>query len=103
MFPSQGREMLQVLFFDLHALILEDFYRFSQIHRVPENNGRDHQIESLCASLLLRMRTILDAPVPIEKDGAGQRIAGFSFVQPNLDPSAQFYALQPFQRKERFL
>ena len=55
-----------------------------EYNRVPENDGRDHQIEPLRASLL-RMRTILHASMPIEKHRVGQGIAGFSFVQPNLD------------------
>lgn len=78
-----------------HPLLLQFINRSCQFQGVPEDDGRDYEIQPLRASLLLRMRTILDAPVPIEKHRACQSITGFSFVQPDLDTSAQFHALQP--------
>src|SRR5258708_10715 len=86
---------------NVHSLLLQFVHRSCQFQRIPENDGRDHQIEPLCASLLLRMRTILDSSMPIEKDGACQGIAGFSFVQPNLDTSAQFHAPLFYRREQR--
>ena len=102
MLPIHRREMGELLWRNGHPLLLQFLNRSCQFQRVPENNGRDHEIESLRTSLLLGMGTILDASVPIKEHSTGQRIPGFSFVQPDLDPSAQFHALQPFQGEERF-
>jgi hypothetical protein len=53
--------------------------------------------------LLLGMRTILHSPLSVEKDGSGERIAGFSFIQADLYPSAQFDTLEPLKGKQRLL
>jgi hypothetical protein len=37
---------------------------------------------------------------PIEEHRSGQGILGLAPVQPDLDPAAQFSALQPFERKQ---
>ena len=63
MFSLEGREMLQILFFDLHALVLEGFYRLSQVHSVPEDNGchhpRDAQRAVPSAEVASQARSIL--------------------------------------------
>jgi hypothetical protein len=49
------------------------------------------------------MQTILCSPLPVEKDGTGERIADFSLVQADLYPSAQFGTLEPLKGKQRLV
>jgi len=52
---------------------------------------------------LLLKAAVADFPQPVEEHSAGQRVAGFAFVQTGMDAAAQFYALQPVQDKQRAL
>jgi hypothetical protein len=70
MLPIHGREMGKLLWRDNHPFLLQFLNRSCQFQRVPENDSRDHQIESLCPSLLLGIGTILNPSVPIEKHRA---------------------------------
>ena len=58
--PIREARDAQVLFFDFHPLVLKGLYRFSQVDRVPENNGRNHQIESTGPIALIFVGTVSD-------------------------------------------
>src|SRR5258708_21621411 len=70
MFPSEGREMLEVLLFNLHAFVLEGFYRLGQIHCIPVNNGRYHEIESTGSIALIFVRAIAYLAQAVGEDRA---------------------------------
>ncbi len=60
---------------DGHPLLLQFLHCLCQLQRIPKDDSRDHQIESLRTSLLLGMGTILNPSVPIEKHSTCQGIA----------------------------
>ncbi len=87
--------MRKVVVRDLHPLRTQRFDRLGQIDCVPQAYRRQHQIQSTCAVALVFVRPITHLPQPVEKHGAGKRIAGLAFVQPHLHSAPQFRALQP--------
>src|SRR5437588_4085577 len=88
-------EMLEILLFDLNAFILEGFYCFSQVDRVPQDNRRHYQIQSAGSMALIFVGAIADLAQAVGEDRSCQPIARFTFVEPHLHPSAQGWTLQP--------
>src|SRR6218665_796651 len=83
-----------------------DFFRFlrrPQIDRVPQHDGRRHQIEAAGTVALLLETAVADFAQAVEEHGAGQRVARSPLVQPGMHPAAQLDALQPVQDEQRAL
>ena len=74
--------MPQLLLGDFHPISFELLNRPLQIHRVPQSNGRNYQIETTRPVRLVFKRAILDLPQPMQEDRSGQGITGFAFLQP---------------------
>ena len=71
-----------------------------QIDRVPQHDGRCHQIEAAGPVALLLEAAVADFPQAVEEHGAGQRVARLAFVQPGMHAAAQLDALQPVQDEQ---
>ena len=95
MFPAEGREMLEILLFDLNPFVLECFYCFSQVHGIPQDNRCHHQIESTGPIALILVGTVSDLAKAVGEDRSCQPIARFTLVESHLHPSAQGWTLQP--------
>ena len=74
-----------------------------QIDRVPQHDSRCHQVEAAGPVALLLETAVADFTQPVEKHGAGQRIARFALIESGVDTSAQFHALQPVLNEQRAL
>ncbi len=77
--------------------------RSLQIDRVPQHDGRCHQVEAAGPVALLLETAVADFTQAVEEHGAGQRVAGFALVQPGMHAAAQLDALQPVQDEQRAL
>ena len=60
-----------------------------QILRVPEDDGRDQQVEPGGAEELVLKAAVADLAEPAEIDGTGQRIARFALVEPEMGAAAE--------------
>ena len=52
-----------------------------QVDRIPERNGRDHEIQTAGAISLVLVGAIPDLAEAMEEHGPCERVARFSFVQ----------------------
>ena len=68
-----------------------------QILRVPEDDGRDQQVEAGGAEELVLKAAIADLAEPAEIDGTGQRVARFALVEPEMGAAAEVGVLQSNQ------
>ncbi len=55
-----------------------------QVDRVPQHDGRCDQVQAAGSVSLLLETAVANLPQPVEEHNAGQRVAGFAFVQPRL-------------------
>ena len=74
-----------------------------QIDRVPEDDGRRHQVEAAGPVALLFETAVSNFSQPVEEHGAGQGVAGFALVQSGMHAAAQLDALQPVQNEQSAL
>ncbi len=93
MLPAQRRQVLQQGIVNGLAMSSQGIRSPRQIDRVPQHDSRRHQVEAAGSVALLLKAAVADFPQPVEEHSAGQRVAGFAFVQPGMDAAAQFYAL----------
>ena len=98
--PAQRREVLEQGLIHGLAVLPDRANRPLQIDRVPEHDGRRHQIQAAGAVAL-----VLEAPVAhlaqaIEEHGPGQGVSGLALVEPSLDAAAQFDVLQPVEGEQ---
>jgi hypothetical protein len=74
-----------------------------QIDRIPQHDGRRHQIEAAGSIALLLKAAVADFTQSVEKDSPSQRVARFALIQSSIDAATQFHALQPVQYEQRAL
>ena len=93
MLPAQRREVLQQRI--IHGLCMTP-QRVDgplQIHGVPQHDSRHHQVGVIGPVSLLLETAVANFPQPVEEHSAGQRVAGFAFVQPKhgvlCDPNSE--------------
>ena len=103
MFPAKRRQVLQQPFIDSMAVATQRLRRPFQIDRVPQHDGRCHQIEAAGPVALLLEAAVADFAQPVEEHCPGQRVARFALVQPGMHAAAQFHALQPVEDEQRAL
>ena len=77
--------------------------RSFQVHRVPQHDGRCHQVQAAGTMALLFETAVADFTQAIEEHGAGQRVSSLALVETGVDPSTQFHALEPVKDEERAL
>jgi hypothetical protein len=70
---------------------------------IPEHNGRPKQIQAAGPITLLFEAAVADLAPPVEEDGSGQCVAGFPFIQANMNTPMQFNALRPVQGEQGML
>lgn len=52
-----------------------------QVDRIPQHDGRRHQVEATGAVALLLEAAVADFAQAVEEHGTGERVAGFTLVQ----------------------
>jgi len=101
--PAQRRQVLQQRLIDGMAVTAQRMRRTLQVDRVPQHNGRRHQVKAAGPVALLLKAAVTDFAQPVEEHGTGERVAGFALVQPGMHAAAQLDALQPVQDEQRAL
>ena len=77
-------------------------YRFEspvQISSIPQRNCGHNQVERPRMEILLELRSVRHRTPPVKTNSAFERVVGFPFVQPDQNAAAQFWILEPGQRK----
>ena len=95
--------MPQQILVDLPALAPQLRVGHLQVLRVPEDDGRDQQVEPGGAEELVLKAAVVDLAEPAEIDGAGQRVARFALVEPEMGAAAEVGVLDPIKREQRAL
>ena len=103
MLPAERRQVLQLRVIDGMIIAAQRMCRPLQVDRVPQHNGRRHQVEATGPVALLLKAAVADFAQPVEEHCAGQRVARFALVQPGMHAAAQLYALQPVEDEQRAL
>ena len=103
MLPSKRRKVLQEVVINGPTLTPQRFYRPFQINRVPEHDGRNHQIETRGPVTLIFKAAVPNFTEPVEEHGSRKGVSGLPLVQPGLHAPAQLNVLQPVEGKERTL
>ncbi len=72
-----------------------------EVDGVPENNGRDDQVQA-AGPIALRVKcAIAQFTQAVKAHGARQRVFQFALVETDVAPATQLGVLQPLERKER--
>ena len=103
MLPPQRRQILQQCVVQRRAVATQSTGGTLQIYRVPQHDGRRHQIEAAGPVALLLKTAVADFTQSVEEDRPGQRVARLALIQPRMDAAAQLHALQPIQNEQRAL
>ena len=101
--PPDGREVGEGFIFDGDTMVAQGGDRAFQVHRVPEDDGRNDQVEPACAVTLVLEASVAQVALPVEEDGTSEGVPGLALVEANLDTSAQLRVLHPLQHEERAL
>ncbi len=88
MLPTQRRQVLQQPFIDTMAVAAQSIRGALQVDRVPQHDGRRHQVEATGPVALLLETAVADFAQPVEEHRPGQRIAGFALVQSGMHTTA---------------
>lgn len=70
-----------------------------QIDGIPENDRGNHKIESAGLVVQIISEPITNRAAPVKENRPSERIARFIFVQTEMDPTPEIWALNPFQRE----
>ena len=103
MLPAERRQVLKQRVIDGMAVAAQSVRCPFQIDRVPQHDGRRHQIETAGPVALLLETAVADFAQAVEEHGTGQRVARLALVQPGMHAAAQLDALQPVQDEQRAL
>ena len=74
-----------------------------EVARVPEDDGRDDEVETRGAIGLVLEGAVAQLAELAEEDGAGERVPGLALVQACLRAPAQVEVAQPVQHEDRAL
>ncbi len=74
---------------------------FVHVHRVPERDGSNDEVERHGTLLLGRVRSIMNAPLRVGKDGPGQRVTRFPLVKARVAIHAQVGVLDLVEHEGR--
>lgn len=100
MLPAEGRQVLQEIFIDCLASILDCLYGPFQIDGVPEHDSGGHQIKAGGAIALVLKAAVAHFAEPVEEHGPGQGVAGLAFIQTGVNATAKLDVLQPVEREQ---
>ena len=100
MLPAERRQVLQQALIDGLAVTTQGVRGPFQVDRVPQHDGRRHQVEATGPVALLLETAVADFAQSVEEHGAGQGVAGFALVQSSMHAAAQLNALQPIQDEQ---
>ncbi len=100
MLPTQRRQVLQQRGIDGVAVATQGVRCPFQVDRVPQHDGCRHQVEAAGPVALLLETAVANFTEAVEEHGTGQRVAGFTLVQPGMHAAAQFHALQPVEDEQ---
>lgn len=103
MLPPQRGQILQQRIVQSLAVGTQSTGGTLQIDRVPQHDGRRHQIEAAGPVALLLKTAVADFTQSVEEDRPGQRVARLALIQPRMDAAAQLHALQPIQNEQSAL
>ena len=73
--------------------------RLFEVHRVPEHDGGDDEIQSAGAQPLIIECAVVDHAAAVEAHGETQRILRFTLVQSDGDSASEIWAVEPFEHE----
>lgn len=100
MLPREGRRVGEQFVRHRSALGTQVLHSIGHVGRIPEHDGRDHQVQSRRPELLRVLATIGDAALLESADHLGQGVALFALVQAGLAALAQGGRLKPVDREQ---
>ena len=102
MFPSEWRDVLEESGIDGLRLskCLDSTF---EVDGVPERDGCCDQVQSTGPMTVVFKGAVPYLAQAVEEDGAGEGIAGFSFIKDGGDATAQGGIFEPGERVEAFV
>ena len=100
MFPAKRREMFEVFVSDLPSLTAEMFNCLFDVNRIPNGDGRDHEVERTGPIVLILQAAVMNAPQPMNTNRAGEGITRFPLVEGLMHLLPHHLVLNPLQCKE---
>ena len=100
MLPPQLRQVLQQRVVQSLAVATQGSGGTLHIDRVPQHDGRRHQIEAAGPVALLFTTAVADFTLSAEEGLTRLRVARLALIQPRMDAAAQLHALQPIQNEQ---
>src|SRR5687767_10094268 len=74
-----------------------------QVDRVPEDDGRHHQIKAASTIALILEAAVMEFAEPVEEHRTCEHVLGFSLIQTVMHAATQLNVLHPVERKWRTL
>ena len=85
MFPAHWRQVLQQAVIDRPPMLFQRTNCFFQINRVPQYDGRYHQIQAGSAVALIFKTAVAYLAQPVEEYCPGEGIPRLALVQSGID------------------
>ena len=74
-----------------------------EVHRIPERDGGDHQIQTAGTISLILIGAIPDLAQPMEEHRTRERVPSLSIVQSARDTTPQRWVAKPFESEQSSL
>ena len=101
MLPSERGDMLGELRPDVASFAAQPVERTFEIHRVPQDDGGDQEIEAGGSIGLAFEAPVPHFAKPIEEDCPGEGISCLAFVEAGVGTPPEIDILEPFEGKQR--
>ena len=82
--PTQRRQVRQQFVVHIFPRIPQCLHRSFQVDRIPQHDGRHHQVEAARAITLILETAVANFTEPVKEHGPGQRVFGFALVKGDL-------------------
>jgi hypothetical protein len=99
MFPAKRRQVSQITGCWFIALAAQVIDGALQIHGIPQNDGRDEQIQTTGTMALVLIGAVPYLAQPVKEYGPPEGVLLFSFVEADRTATTQLGILQPLKSK----
>ena len=91
--PAEWRQMGQITGCRMMPLIAQVIDGALQVGRIPENDGRDEQVQTAGAMALVLIGAVADFAEPVEEYGTAERILLLALIEADLAAATQLGVL----------